>query len=333
MIAPLRSTPITLDIIMGQNSKIQWTDHTFNPWRGCAKVSEGCAHCYAETLSKRNPKLLGEWGRGRPRVPASEHMWGAPLKWEQAARSGSFQQVEMEDGTVYRGVIKEIAALQLVEGEIAATGPARPRVFCASMADWLDDEVPIEWLARLLALIHDTPHLDWLLLTKRPQNWESRMTWVLEHWGAEDNTRFGWLAQWVAGLPLRQPPSAPIPPDNIWCGVSVENQKRAEERIPELIEIPAAVRFLSCEPQLGPLDLSYWLSEPLLPWLDWVIAGGESGHHARPMNPAWARSLRDQCIEARVPFFMKQMGGVWKPFPPIPDDLLTRDFPNPARYE
>ena len=103
---------------MAENSKIEWCDHTFNPWRGCTKVSEGCAHCYAETLSKRNPAVLGEWGHGKPRVKASPPMWQQPLKWNRDGR------------------------LSL-----------RPRVFCASLADWLDEEVPIEWLAEFLELI------------------------------------------------------------------------------------------------------------------------------------------------------------------------------------
>jgi protein gp37 len=273
---------------MAENSKIEWTDHTFNPWRGCTKVSPGCANCYAETLSHRNPAVLGEWGKGKPRVPASEAMWRQPLKWDKA----------------------QAAHQSFMEGTAA-----RPRAFCASLADWLDDEAPIEWLARLLSLIRNTPNLDWLLLTKRPQNWSEQMASVIR--ASADNAHHAkWphagamLAEdwWVKGNP----------PPNVWIGTSVEDQTRADERIPQLLQIPAKVRFLSCEPLLGPVELLD--TETGWPFFDlsghrslhWIIAGGESGTHARPMHPAWARSLRDQCQGTGVPFLFKQWGE-WLP--------------------
>jgi protein gp37 len=250
---------------MGENSKIEWTTHTFNPWRGCTKVSEGCANCYAETLSKRNPAVLGQWGKGKPRVLASEAMWKQPLKWNAQA----------------------------------AGATERPRVFCASLADWLDDEVPLEWLARLLRLIDDTPQLDWLLLTKRPENWGRRFPQVLRHGDLHDPA-----GRWLRGYA----------PRNVWLGVSVENQKAADERIPLLVQIPAVVRFLSCEPLLGPVGIRQALPKPVanMHHIDWVIAGGESGPGARPMHPDWARGLRDQCQAAHVPFLFKQWG-TWVP--------------------
>ena len=253
---------------MAENSKIEWTDHTFNPWRGCTKVSPGCANCYAETLSKRNPAVLGQWGPGKPRVLASDDMWKQPLKWEAAqAKYQAFMNGTAE----------------------------RPRVFCASLADWLDDEVPIEWLADFLKLIHDTPNLDWLLVTKRIGN----LARMLGDW------------QTVPLLP------------NIWLGITVVNQAEADRDVPKLLRVPAAVRFLSVEPMLGPVDLERPRPGPDLdqgggqmicqPWLiqsgiDWVICGGESGPKARPMHPDWARSLRDQCAAAGVAFNFKQWG-------------------------
>jgi protein gp37 len=166
----------------------------------------------------------------------------------------------------------------------AAAGGRRDRVFCASMADVFEDrrdlDVPRE---RLWQLIVETPHLDWLLLTKRPQH-----VAPMAPWGA------AW-------------------PRNVWLGTTVENQRWAEKRLPHLLAIPAAVHFVSCEPLLGQLDLGRWLSPSRIHGhLGWVIAGGESGHRARPMNPHWACALRDQCQAHGVPFHFKQWGN-WRP--------------------
>lgn len=260
---------------MAANSHIEWTDHTFNPWIGCTKVSPGCAHCYAETLmDTRYGKV--KWGTGNPRVRTSAANWKLPVKWNRTAA---------------------------LRTPLLAMGYERPRVFCASLADWLDDEVPIEWLADLLALIHATPHLDWLLLSKRPQNFAGRINLVS---GCYDLTTdvgkmaLGKTAEWyIAGKP----------PENVWIGTTVEDQPRADERIPALLKIPAKVRFLSCEPLLGPVNLSRSNSRMLWPeGIHWVIAGGESGPGARPMHPDWPRGLRDQCQAAGVPFLFKQNG-------------------------
>jgi len=260
---------------MSANSKIEWCDHTFNPWIGCTKVSPGCAHCYAEA---RDQRFAGgvHWGKGAARKLTSEANWRELLKWNAAAQA------------------------------------RRPRVFCASLADWLDDEVPIEWLARLLALIHATPNLDWLLLTKRPGNFAVRVVLVVAHLAekfskridakAKDDPFILWLYAWTGHNP----------PANVWLGTTVEDQVRADERIPQLLAIPAKVRFLSCEPLLGPVDIAAGL--PIErhvtgdAGIDWVIAGGESGPGARPMHPDWARGLRDQCAAAGVPFLFKQWG-------------------------
>lgn len=207
----------------------------------------------------------------------------------------------------------------------------RPRVFCGSLCDWLDEEVPIEWLADLLALIHATPNLDWLNLTKRPESFFSRVRLVVEYLAfgscgdfTEDGKGMGnWAANWINGNP----------PANVWIGTTVENQDMADKRIPALLRIPAKVRFLSCEPLLGPVDL--FKASPcrqsisqcharglfpncngmpgiptrcLLEGIDWIICGGESGTNARPMEAYYAQELRDQCNDAGVPFLFKQWG-------------------------
>jgi protein gp37 len=160
----------------------------------------------------------------------------------------------------------------------------RARVFCASMADIFEDRAELNpWREKLWPLIEATPYLDWLLLTKRPQRISRSVPWA-QTW-----------------------------PDNVWVGTTAESQKWAEKRIPHLVELPAKVRFLSCEPLLDQLDLSRWLRPTTGGQrVDWVIAGGESGAKARPMNPEWVRSLRDQCLEARAPFHFKQWGH-WGP--------------------
>lgn len=272
-----------------KNSHISWTDHTFNPWEGCTKVSPGCANCYAEN---RNARFGGgtapNWGKGAPRRRTSAANWNQPLKWNK----GEERMVSHDEFVANR----------------------RPRVFCASLADWLDDEVPVEWLADLLDLIRLTPHLDWLLLTKRPQNWRKRIEQVVAlGCPAGGEPSWWYLAQcWSCGTP----------PANVWVGTSVEDQVRADERIPLLLDIPARVRFLSMEPLLGAveIDKNYWLTGQARredktltppgsgPRIHWVIVGGESGPHARPMHPDWARSLRDQCKAAGVAFHFKQWG-------------------------
>lgn len=252
-----------------ENSKIEWTTHTFNPWIGCTKVSPGCLHCYAETLmAVRYGKV--EWGKGKPRVRTAPENWRKPRQWNKAA----------------------------------AGLPERPRVFCASLADWLDEEVDIAWFVDLMCLIHDTPNLDWLLLTKRPENWRDRVEAAAGKL-VDDDDRGAMMWAWKEGFA----------PGNVWVGVSVEDQHRANDRIPTLIRIPAKVRFLSCEPLLERVDLAeVWSRTSNKPALEdgsinWVIVGGESGRGARIMREDWALSLRDQCVNAGVPFHFKQWGG------------------------
>lgn len=236
---------------MGQDSKIEWTHHTFNPWWGCVKVSPACKYCYAEAWANRLGLEL--WGETSRRTFGDSH-WREPLRWQREAASAG----------------------------------VRRRVFCASMADVFEDRRELDgWRDRLWALIQETPGLDWLLLTKRPE-------------------AIGDLAPWRSRWPR-----------NIWLGTTVESQEWAELRLPFLLKHPAAVRFVSCEPLLGPLDLRPWLvaqksGRRTLHTINWVIAGGESGAKARPMHPHWAESLRDQCRNAEVPFHFKQWGH-WGP--------------------
>jgi protein gp37 len=236
---------------MAKDSKIEWTDHTFNPWWGCTKVSPACTNCYADAFAKRVGSRV--WGPKAPRRFFGDAHWEEPLRWNRdAEREGRSQ-----------------------------------RVFCASMADVFEDRSDLDASrGRLWRLIAETSWLDWLLLTKRPEN-VSRMVPRKSAW-----------------------------PENVWLGTTVEDQKWAAERVPCLVQLPAAVRFLSCEPLLGPLDVSIWLGGRSISadeWpIDWVIAGGESGARARPMDPAWVRALRDQCVRARVPFHFKRWGD-WSP--------------------
>lgn len=290
---------------MGENTKIEWTvtvnsdgtvspGHTFNPVIGCMKVSAGCTHCYAEALmDKRYGRA--QWGPNTRRVRTGSSNWKKPLQWNANAK---------------------------------ATGK-RAKVFCASLSDVFEDHPDwVEPRRDLLQLIERTPHLDWLLLTKRPEN--------IERLIVKATGRYDWA--WLANYP------------NVWIGTSVEDQAAADKRIPELLKVPTKVRFLSCEPLLGPVILpswdSYWdvdgfanngpmhttLGCPNEPdnLIDWVICGGESGQKARPMQLEWARDLRDQCQRAGTAFFMKQLGGVVDKrhdLEDMPEDLRIREFP------
>lgn len=290
---------------MSETTGITWTDSTFNPWIGCTKVSPGCAHCYAESEDARRKWTPDGWGKGKARKRTSESYWKQPLKWDRNAAN------ELADWQKH---------CDLHGGHAHYAKPKRPRVFCASLADWLDDEVPIEWLADLLKLIHDTPNLDWQLLTKRPGAWHRLLSDVYE---ANRDEEFVWmLRDWLAN---------DNPPKNVWIGTSVEDQQRADERIPHLLKIPAKVRFLSVEPLLEDLDLEYPKSifpkgpqmccdgrecgcrgqpidPPLIHGIHWVIVGGESGPNARPCYVEWVQSIVDQCKSADVAIFVKQLG-------------------------
>ena len=268
------------------NSKIEWTDHTFNPWEGCQKVAPECDNCYAEARDQRFTGGI-HWGPKAPRRRTSAQNWNKPRKWHRNA-----------------------AAFFAEHGR-------RQRVFCASLADVFDNAVDPQWRADLFDLIRECDGLDWLLLTKRPQNISKMLP-----------------GDWGDGWP------------HVWLGTSVGTQKTADQNIPHLLRAPAAVRFVSAEPLLGPVDLTslpdpsalpqsyvnalrgkFWMPREHVDWpvpmgatqgnrtyvnlcgkLKWIICGGESGPNARPMHPDWARSLRDQCQAAGTAFFFKQWG-------------------------
>jgi protein gp37 len=238
------------------NSSIEWTTHTFNPWWGCEKVSAACKHCYAESFAKRVGQKV--WGPDAPRRFFGDAHWAEPLKWNRDAEG-------LAD---------------------------RPRVFCASMADVFEDrEELIPHRARLFDLIEATPNLDWLLLTKRPENMRRF---------APDRWQHGW-------------------PWNVWAGTTIENNEALRARLThDFASLPVVVHFLSCEPLLeeldfGPYGSGYlpelgedWTEADCHSFIDWIIVGAESGHHARRSKPWWFRTIRNECVAAGVAFFLKQ---------------------------
>ena len=284
---------------------IEWCDYTFNPWRGCAKVSPGCASCYAETLSRRNPNVLGTWGPTGQRVIAAESYWRLPLRWNEEAKES---------------------------GE-------RRKVFCASLSDVFEDRPElVDSRYRLFDLVCETPSLDWLLLTKRP---DQAKYWLDDEW--EES------------------------PTNVWIGVSVEDQQRANDLVPLLLQTPAAVRFLSCEPLLDRVFLPFgwagsWSSRcsagcglkfadckfepdalcrcaaPLRitknhdQAIHWVIIGGESGPNARPCHIEWIRSLVEQCRAAGVACLVKQLGRKPIGINGVPLQLHDREGRDPSEW-
>lgn len=495
-----RSPGAVLFIFMAENSNIGWTDHTFNPVQGCEKVSPGCKNCYAEALVKR---YGGDFSIRRR---TSESNWKLPLKWNK--KPWICENCGRSDDKHYdhscTGKPEDACHTSNVKWH-------RARVFCASMADWLDEEWPIEVLADLLKLIHDTPNLDWQCLSKRPENFHARIRLAMDfvvstgysndyvksskrksglrsdsvwrtgsgqprenmagketdvrsvdkrgendsmqscksgggecggvspssrdegikeggssgaptsldsfqwrdsatnndqsqereqggqspgesgtshneratcsrlqgsgrealelqgeqssknkidrrpsignaatqkgrgdgqvdrsairnetesgwiHNNRQDMETFAaWLRNWLDGTP----------PQNVWIGTSVENQEYADKRIPELLKIPAKVRFLSCEPLLS--EVSIVETECLAPFvktdgtlaIHWVIAGGESGAKRREMKLEWAESLRDQCKAAGVAFFFKQISAYKSGcLYGVPPELLKQEFP------
>ncbi|HUN99843.1 MAG TPA: phage Gp37/Gp68 family protein [Bradyrhizobium sp.] len=242
---------------MAENSKIEWTDHTFNPWIGCQHVSPGCDHCYAETMMDKRYGTV-EWGPHGERKRTSDANWKQPRKWNYQAR-----RFKRERGR-------------------------RPRVFCASLADVFDNKVPAAWRVDLFTLIRECRRLDWLLLTKRPQNIAKMLP-----------------ADWGCGY------------HNVWLGVTAEDQQRYDQRWPQLSMIPAVVKFISYEPAIGPLRLPR-----LGPYPDWLISGGESGAGARPMDPQWARDIIADCGRYDVVPFHKQWG-TYRNNPLVAEDSLS----------
>jgi protein gp37 len=246
---------------MAEITGIAWCDSTLNPWIGCTKVSEECDDWYAETWSNRFD--FATWGPHGERKPTKT--------WKQARR-------------MQRGAAKFFAKHK-----------RRRRLFCPSMADPFDNQVPEIWRREFFQTIRECPDIDWLLLTKRPQNIVKMLP---EDWGNGYS--------------------------NVWLGVSAGKQEYYDQRWPILQKVPARIRFISYEPALGPVRLP---TSEILP--DWVIRGGKSGRQERPIDPQWARGMRDDCREANVAFFMKQMNGRAKrELDAIPADLMVREFPS-----
>jgi protein gp37 len=253
---------------MGETTEIAWCDSTFNPWVGCQKVSAGCDHCYAEALMDHRYHKV-QWGPHGERVRTSPANWKLPIRWAKKARD----------------------ALEYFEAGMLTMRPHRPRVFSASLADIFDNQAPKGARADLFRLIEATPELDWLLLTKRPENIGNMI----------DDC--GWSKQI---------------PSNVWFGTTCEDQAAYDRRWPILQQFNVRVRFISYEPAIGSLTILDHKEKP-----DWIICGGESGRDFRPMPLQWAEDVSEECAEHFVPFFMKQMAGLR----PIPDDMMIRQFP------
>lgn len=258
---------------MGKQGKtgISWTYYTFNPWWGCVPVSEECDHCYARRLAHRLGYNLFN-GNGLRRSFPDKH-WDLPHTWNRKAQKEN----------------------------------RRLKVFCGSMCDVFEDHPGLMMhRARLWELIESTSYLDWMLLTKRPEN-------------ALNMVPPGWSFLW---------------PQNIWFGFTAGNQKRLLERYPHAVKIPTLIHFISMEPLLGPIDF-YGISQPF--WngvfckgIDWVVVGGESGPGARPTHPGWVRSIIQQCQSANVPVHVKQIhinGKASKNPEEWPEDLRIRELP------
>lgn len=279
-------------------SGIQWTDYTWSPVTGCSKVSQGCKNCYAEA-------------------------------WHKRFRAGDFS-VKLHPEKLHEP-LHSLKGFELKHGR-------RPRVFVGPMTDLFHDDVPDDFLYELFITMALSPHIDFQVVTKRPNR--------MREWASYDDGEIQSTASIILGRALDRIHSDPeysdadwvrtylrYPLPNVWLGITAESQQEADRRIPILLQTPAAVRFLSVEPMLGPVRLPFPTErdaheqaagmglEPmffLVSGIDperrigngihWVICGGESGPGARPMDIEWVRDLRDQCHDARVPFFFKQWG-------------------------
>ena len=295
---------------VGDTTHIEWTDATWNPVTGCTRVSPGCVNCYIDWA----PPFRVEGRHFTDRDGNRSHAIGATtgvrlhpdrLDWPLRKRS-------------WRG----------------------KRVFVCSLADLFHDDVPDEYIARVFAVMALTPEVTYQVLTKRPARMRALLSSPDFHWrvwhGLLTASHAAMLtippyvtAHFHGGARLGERHMTPLP--NVWLGVTVEDQERADLRIPILLDTPAAVRWLSCEPLLGPVNLgravgTYYGGDPREDesGIDWVVAGGESGPGARPMHPDWARSLRDQCRDAGVPFLFKQWGDL------VTEEQAPEDITLPA---
>ncbi len=299
---------------MAENSKIEWTQATWNPLAGCEEVSPGCTNCYAAVMAKRLEAMGQEKYKGTTRTLANgKVVWTGKITLDEEALSIPLKR---KKPTAY---------------------------FVNSMSDLFHDDVADEFIDKVFAVMALCPQHTFQVLTKRAK----RLPEYLKH-GRQGRVNdaaalsFDRPIWWsVDGKPSG---ATPWPLPNVWLGVSVEDQQRADERIPHLLKTPAAVRFLSCEPLLSAVDLysRRWLyetdglgachccqmpvrcrHEPGFHKVDWVIVGGESGPGARPMQIEWARSLVKQCEAAAVPVFLKQLGSV--PIMPQPQGATVKE--------
>ncbi len=300
---------------MGDVTRIEWTDATWSPVTGCTKVSEGCRHCYIE----RTPPFRMEGRKFRcPRCGGSGYVEDSDGNRLAYGKSGQFiagARCARCSGTGRAG-IGDTTGVRMHEDRLDV--PLRwrkPRkVFVCSMADLFHEAVSSSFIASVFAVMALTPQHTYQVLTKRPARMRALLT----------SGAFADLLGDTLGMMLFEQRisdyDVTFPLPNVWLGVTVEDQQRADQRIPILLDTPAAVRWLSCEPLLGPVDLDATGMdvtgtrgpESRPPAVDWVVAGGESGPNARPMHPDWARSLRDQCAVAGVPYLYKQWGE-WAP--------------------
>lgn len=378
----MNTTDHTLEDERMQQSKIQWTDHTFNPWIGCTKVHQGCENCYAEAdMDKRRGRV--KWGPNGTRSKTSEDYWKQPLKWNKQAAIASAISAKCAEF--------DAAGVGQFQDRAEPIPYHRPRVFCSSLADVFEDwDGPIvdhhgETLLKtdrfgellttaeghrtkaylvtmndlrsdLFKLIDATPNLDWLLLTKRPENirkmWRRRKQHESEHYYCEGPHYNEELGEWVDGTHRCNPELR----SNVWLGTSVSDQATADKMIPELLQCRdlAAKLFVSYEPALGAVDFSLIPTDPGAhiwanvltgvysqewagdhenppavqdydggPKLDWIIVGGESGSNARPCNTGWIESTIEQCKAAGVACFVKQFGSnpTFRSGQPIQDEF------------
>jgi len=280
---------------MGDNSKISWTDASWNPVTGCSRVSPGCENCYAEALSLRFGWTKLPWSKANAsaNVVCHEDRLSLPIRWRRPRR-----------------------------------------VFVNSMSDLFADEVPDFFVLRVFGAMAAAPQHSFQVLTKRP----ARMARMLSSWSrleVSDVARslLSFVPHAESVYEAARNVSWPLP--NVWLGTSVEDQRRADERIPHLLQTPAAVRFLSCEPLLGPIDIGLLGTMPesiskryalVCERIQWVIVGGESGRGYRPMDERWAISIRDECRNAGVAFFFKQSAG------PKPETMPHLPGADGARY-
>ncbi|WP_417821274.1 phage Gp37/Gp68 family protein [Terasakiella sp.] len=262
-------------------SKIEWTDKTWNPIAGCAVVSEGCKNCYAINQAMRNAAMGCDKYVGTTRKSGTKHVWTGKINFDEKALLAPLKR------------------------------KTPTRYFVNSMSDLFHENVPDEWIDKIFAVMALCPQHTFQVLTKRPE----RMREFYQNPARDD------LITWAQAEFTKRFQSQTVSLPNVWLGVSIEDQATANERIPLLLDTPAAVRWVSAEPLLGPVifgsvdihGIGKVYREKVIDHLDWVVVGGESGPGARPMHPEWADELRGQCEMSGVPFLFKQWGE-WAPY-------------------